>query len=270
MDKNNIFTALKKCNNIGKKLGSGTYIIVDGMLISEGVDDENETASSPFAISFLDDKLIKQLDALAYIGLEVDGLKLYEYINNYEFDGFNVSDKYIYAIFNTTYVDDKGFINDFNNILREKGYTEEQIGYHEFMMYSADINVYEEYIKYKKSNKPKEIHTHINLPLKVITEKHELLKKANNIIDELSTRELVGEKELLPEIYSKILESKSPVELDVGDIHLRLMKSLFVTGTTKSKVLIKKIFCSKNTRYLIIEIENSGITTCNIYKILKY
>lgn len=271
MDNETIYKALKKCNNIGKKMGSGSYILVDGILMAESFVEEDDTKSVPFSIAFLDDKTISQLDALSYIGLEIDGLKLYEYSNQYDFGGFTIGNDSIDIIFNTTYEDNKGYINKFKDILRSKGYTDDQIAFHEFSMYKSDINVYEEYIKYKKNNKPEQIATTISLPMKIIDKDNYFLKNGNRIIDSLSNQNLLYEKELVSEVYNEILDSKSPMELSVGDIKIRLMKSVFVTGSTKSDASILLYDTpKKDILYMVIKITTSSITVCNIYKIHNY
>lgn len=271
MDTESIYKALIKCNNIGKKMGNGIYVIVDGLLVSESDLDDDDTKSTPFSIAFLDDKLVKQMDALSFIGLEIDGLKLYEYNNKYTFNRFEVDDKYVNVLFNTTYEDIDGFKDNFNNLLKEKGYSNEQIKYHELMNYEADINVYEYYIKYKKQNNPEVINTTISLKMKIVKKDNRYIKKANEIIDLLSYRQVIGEKELMSEIYTKIISSTSPIELSVNNINLRMMKSLFVTGSTKSDVYIR-LYDSDNDNisYMVLYIKTSSTTVCNIYKVINY
>ena len=73
-DQKTLFSALKKCNQIGKKLSyDGTYIMVSGMMMGYTWQEMDETEARGLCVSFIESKLLNKLDALPYIGLKING-----------------------------------------------------------------------------------------------------------------------------------------------------------------------------------------------------
>ena len=58
-DQKALFSALKKCNQIGKKLSyDGTYIMVSGMMMGYTWQDMDETEARGLCVSFIESKLL--------------------------------------------------------------------------------------------------------------------------------------------------------------------------------------------------------------------
>ena len=139
-----------------------------------------------------------------------------------------------------------------------------------------DIDLYELYLKYKKTFKPKESHTEFDLKCKIISEDDRILKKAKSIKHDLKQYDEVSRKDIEDEIYTRIIESDKPVlmkfKTDNKKYKLRLMKSLFKTCVKSSKSYISILDNDENDNifYSLIHVINKGFDTVNIYKCINY
>ena len=115
-DQKALFSALKKCNQIGKKLSyDGTYIMVSGMMMGYTWQDMDETEARGLCVSFIESKLLNKLDALPYIGLKINGNELYSASQEYEFERFTINSDYLFIEFKATEATEASFNEDFKN-----------------------------------------------------------------------------------------------------------------------------------------------------------
>ena len=113
-DQKALFSALKKCNQIGKKLSyDGTYIMVSGMMMGYTWQDMDETEARGLCVSFIESKLLNKLDALPYIGLKINGNELYSASQEYEFERFTINSDYLFIEFKATEATEASFNEDF-------------------------------------------------------------------------------------------------------------------------------------------------------------
>lgn len=275
IDDKTIFSTLKKCNQIGKKLSNnGVYLMVSGMMIGYSEQQMDETEAQGLGISFIENKLLSKLDAIPYIGLKIDGNQLYQYSQEYDFEKFSISNEYLNIEFKATEATDEDFNNDFKKDALKKGYNENSIDIGISNNFSNDIDLYEFYLNYKKTYKPKVKILTKSVKCKIIDYDNKILKKANSIISSLEKCTFLGYKELQPEIFDRMISSTQPVDMKIpiGDnkndsYPIRLMKSLFNTASTKSSCELRLVDADIY-KYLIIEITNSGFITCMIYKVI--
>lgn len=280
MDVKKCFNALKKCNEIGKKMTPcSKYILINGMIIAYqnifDKDDKDMYTAQGLNISFIDDKICKDLDALCYIPLLIDGIELYRISKEYEFNRFKIDDDFLYLIYRGLYTDAESFNDDFIKFAMGKGFNKSHIKNELSSNFNNDIDLYEIYINYKKTYKPKEIYKEFIIKCKILYKENTIINKSNEIIKDLLNCEYISKKELDCEIWQRILNSGKPVTLKFKEnnnelFKIRLMKSLFKTATTSSKINIKLIKKSDNIYYAIINIINKGFQTNIIYKTIKY
>ena len=122
LDQKTIFSNLKKCNQIGKKLSSdGIYILVSGMMI--GYDDLplDATEANSLSISFIESKILEKMDAIPYIGIMIDGNKLYQMASEFDFDRISIDSQYLNIEFIGYETSDSQVIDDFRAAAKEKG-----------------------------------------------------------------------------------------------------------------------------------------------------
>lgn len=269
-----IFSTLKKCNQIGKKLSkNGYYLLVSGMMIGYTFQDMDETEASSLSISFIENKLLDKLDALPYIGLIIPGNDLYQISQECEFNQFTIDKDNLYIEFTATETTDVSFNNDFKEVAIAQGFDANNIDIGLQSDFSNDIDLYELFINYKKTYKPKIQITTKSILCKIINDNNKILKKSNSIIKNISNGEFLGYKELSTEVFERILMATQPIELNIqiknnGQYTLRVMKSIFTTATTKSMCELR-IIRSGDFDYLIVEISTAGFVTCNIYKVIN-
>lgn len=275
MNNEEIFGALKKCNQIGKKLSlDGIYLLVSGMMIGHKFQDISEPEASGLGISFIESKILNKLGAIAYIGIKIDGNLLYQMSKEYEFKNFDIDDKYLNINFNATIATDESFNDDFKLAALERGFKDVEIDDGIASNFNNDIDLYEFYLKYKKVYKPSVKTTIKSLKCKIIKDDEKILKKSNSVIDKLSTGKFIAYKTMSSEIIERILEASQPIEIKLESEEkkiyiLRIMKSLFLTASSKSECEIRLIG-NGDFNYLIIEIINSGFITCIVYKIINF
>lgn len=282
MDAKKCFTALKKCNEIGKKMTqSSIYILINGMIIGYqdefSRDDKEEYAAHGLAISFIDEKICKDLDALCYIPLLINGTDIYRMNKEYDFDRFEIDDDYLYLIYKGLGADESDFVNDFIQFAKSKGFDEHHISTEIDCNFTNDIDLYEIYLNYKKTYQPKEKYMEFKINCEILKEENNIVKKSNDIINLLSNTKLISEKNIDTDIYQRVLNSGKPTTLKFRDndeneiFKLRLMKSLFKTASTTSKIFIK--LC-KNINddfyYVLLNIVNKGFHTVMIYRAIDY
>ena len=281
MDNKKCFTAFKKCNEIGKKMTpSSEYVLTNGMIIAYQnkfpKDDKDELSAYGVNISFIDNKICENLDALYYIPLLVNGSDVYRMNKEYKFDRFEVDNDYVYLIYKGLHADDSDFINDFLELGESKGFHKSYIQSEINNNFNNDIDLYELYINYKKIYKPKERYKEFKLKCKILKEKNNILKKSDEIIEKLSNCKYISEKDMDSEIYQRIINSEKPTVFRFKDnknndiFRVRLMKSLFKTSTTSSKIHIKILKDDEDFYYILLNIINRGFHTVIIYKAINY
>ena len=274
-DHKTIFSSLKKCNQIGKKLStSGKYILINGMMIGYQKPAMDETEAAGLSVSFIEDKILNKMDAIPYIGIEIDGNLLYQISQECEFIQFTIDDSFLHIEFKALEADNDS--DSFKKFAIEKKYKPEDIDIGLATNFTNDIDLYELYINYKKSYKP-EMKTVIkSIDCKIIKniEDSKILKKSKKIIGQLENAKFLGYKELQPEIFERLFMSSQPIELKINIdddkmYSIRLMKSVLNTATSKSTCEIR-LLGHDDFSFLIIEITSGGFITCNIYKVINF
>lgn len=280
MDIKKCFNALKKCNEIGKKMTqSSVYVLINGMIIAYqnkyDKDDKNDYVAYGVNISFASDKICKDLDALCYIPLVINGIDFYRMNKEYQFNRFEINDDYLFIIYRGLFTNNSDFNNDFIQIAKSKGYHESYIQSEINNGFNNDIDLYEIYLKYKKTYKPKEEYKEFKIKCKILKKENDIINKSNDIISKLKSCEYVSEKKIDPEIYKKIMNSGRPTVFKFRDdddneiFKIRLMKSLFKTASTTSNVNIK-LLKNKEFYYILLNIINKEFHTVIIYKAINY
>lgn len=283
MDLKKCYTAFKKCNEIGKKMSpSSMYILVNGMMISyqdkfdEG--DKEEYVAHGINISFIDEKICKDLDALCYIPLLINGTDVYRMNKEYDFDRFEINEDYLYLVYKGIVADESDFTNDFIDFAIDKGFNKEYVWNEIQSNFSNDIDLLEIYIKYKKQYKPKEKYKEFKIECEILKEENDMIKKSNKIIKELLSSNIIAEKDIDDAIYQRVLIMEKPTTLkfrndnDEEVFKLRVMKSLFRTGSTSSKTSIKicKNKDDDNSYYILLNIINKGFHNVIVYRAINY
>lgn len=273
----NIFSSLKKCNQIGKKLSSdGTYILTDGMMIGYTSQNQDEVEAVGLGISFIETKILSKMDALPYMNILIDGNLLYQTAQDGEFLQFSVDSKNVYIEFKTMETEEISV--GFKLLALKKGFSEESIDSGLLTNFEkSDIDLYELYLNYKKNNKPKTKSVIKKLECPIINNfnKNKIIKKTNKVINEILKSKFIGYKELQPEIYDRLYNSTQPIEFKIssenedGTRVIRLMKSILSGGSSKSTCELR-LFDSDDYSYLIIELTMSGFVVCNIYKVVNF
>lgn len=282
MDVKKCFNALKKCNEIGKKMTqSSIYVLINGMIIAYqnkyDKDDKNEYVAYGVNISFIGDKLCKDLDALCYIPVIINGTDFYRMTKEYQFNRFEIDDDYLYIIYRGLFTDDSNFNNDFIELAKSKGYHESYIQSEINNGFNNDIDLYEIYLNYKKTYKPKEQYKEFKIECKILKDSNDIIDKSNDIISELELCEYITEKDMDSEIYQKIMNSGRPTVFKFRDnndneiFKIRLMKSLFKTASTSSNINIKLLKNENNNfYYVLLNIINKEFHTVIIYRAVNY
>ena len=273
-----IFSSLKKCNQIGKKLStSGKYILIDGMMIGYQKPKMDETEANGLGISFIENKLLSKMDGLPYIGVEIDGNELYQVYQDSEFIKFMIDSTYLYLEFKSTETEEES--DGFKELALEKGFKESDIdiGLATNFDSTTDIDLYELYINYKKTYKPKTKVVTKTIKYRIIknVEDCKILRKTRKVFKRIENAKFLGYKELQPEIFDKLFNATQPIEIKINNeitndvFILRLMKSVLNTATSKSNCEMRLLDCGEYS-YLIVEIGISGFITCNIYRVVNY
>jgi hypothetical protein len=274
------YSALKKCNNIGKKLNkSSSYILINAMMLGWNEQGMDETEANPLGVSFIETKLLEQLGALAYLGIMIDGNKLYQYDKTYEFSKFQLTDKYLNIIYISdeieTLSDCQSVISSkFGKYALEKGFTKKDIeegAYTEYM--NSDIELYELYIKFKKGLISNTVRKEKIVKCRIIDSNNFILKKTNKVMSKLKSANVIYEKDIEPDLFNTVLNNNRPIVIKFNNKGskpiIRLMKSLFNTATTKSNISMKVVENEDNS-YLILYVGNTGFLTCLVYRVLLY
>ncbi len=272
MNHDEIFNALKKCNQIGKKLATGKYILVSGMMIGYDELDPLETEAYGLSVCFIENKLLSKMDAIPYIGIEIDGNELYQVSQECKFIKFTVDSSYLNIEFDMVTTTDSSFNDEFMNLAIDKGYDKDEIKTEINNMFANNIDLYELYLNFKKEYKPQTKNIIKTVRCKIIDKHNNILKKSKDIINDLKVSHFLGYKELRPEIIERILGSSQPINVQVDTentkFSIRIMKSLLVSATSKSNCEFR-IFENNKFSYLVVEVSNSNFITCTIYKIIN-
>ena len=268
---NNIYSALKKINQIGKKMSnSGKYILVSGMMISIDTNDRYDTQPNGATITFIDPSILKKMDAIPMIGLEIDGTELYDQSKN-EFNKITCDlNGNVKVHFSADEFEDNSFIHDFVNSMKNHGYDEELVKdaiIRNFDNIETDIDIYDKYIKFKNSYSKENRVVDKCVVMNKIDYDNKILSKFNKIIDDIYSGKCVYHEDYSKESSEKILNSKKPISIynkEIGHT-IRIMKSLFKCTSSTSSISIKIIKCD-NWYYLILGVNNPGFDTISIYK----
>lgn len=270
-----IFSALKKCNQIGKKLATnGKYILTDGMMIGYCKPAQEEHEAVGLGISFIDSKVLSKMDALPYMNIIIDGDELYQVSQESEFLQFTVDNNNVYIEFKA--VETEEISDTFVEFAIEKGFKEEDIQSGLLTNFEkSDIDLYELYLNFKKNNKPKTKSIIKRVICKRVYKSDDckILRKTKKVFKQLEQCKFLGYKELQPEIYEKLYNANQPLEFKINidnETHIiRLMKSVLNGGSAKSDCEIR-IVGNEYSSYTIIELGVSGFIICNIFRIVDF
>lgn len=282
MDLKKCYSAFKKCNEIGKKMTSSSlYVLVNGMIIAYqntfDKDDKEDYVAYGVNISFIDEKFCKDLDALCYIPILVNGTDVYRMDKEYDFDRFEINDDYLFLVYKGLQVDESDFTNDFIELAKSKGFNESHIKDEILCNFANDIDLYELYLNYKKTYQPTEKHREFKIQCEILKSENNIIKKSNEITNQLLNTEFIMEKEIDDNIYQRIINSGKPTTLKFKDdneneiFKLRMMKSLFKTASATSKISVK--LCKNEDDdfyYVLLNIINKGFHTVIIYRAIDF
>lgn len=270
-----IFSALKKCNQIGKKLATNSkYILTNGMMIGYCKPAQEEHEAVGLGIAFIDNKILSKMDALPFMNIIIDGDELYQISQESEFLQFTVDNRNVYIEFKALETEE---ISDaFLEFASEKGFKEEDIQTGLLTNFEkSDIDLYELYLNYKKNNKPKTKTVIKRVECERIYRQDDckILRKTIKVFKQLEKCNFLGYKELQPEIYEKLYNANQPIEFKINideEVHIiRLMKSVLSGATAKTNCEIR-LLGNDNKTYIIIELQMSGFIICNIFRIIDF
>lgn len=271
-----IYKTLLKVNQIGKKLSNTSeYILSNGIILGYSKQEMSDTEANPVSVGFIDKSLHKKLDGLGdHIGLLINGDDLYEHSKNDEFDSIEISKDSIIINFVHYSVNESSYEENFKDLLRSKGYSDEDIEISYMSNYMNNIDIYDLFLKYKKDYVPVKEKSIIGFKCYFAYTNNYMYKKSENIISELTNSKLLYTENINRDILDIMLTSKQPVirkcELMNGNnIKVRLMKSLFMPISSKNDAYIH-IFESSKRYLLITQIELTGVTLFNIFQIVDY
>ena len=146
-DQTSVYKTLLKINQVGKKMASHSkYIISNGILITYSKQEMGDTEANPVSIGFIDDKLYKKLEGLGdNIGIKINGNDLYKMSQEYDFDSIEYSEAEECIKINFVYYDinNNSYEENFKNILKEKGFKEEDIETASMLNYTNNIDMYD-------------------------------------------------------------------------------------------------------------------------------
>lgn len=277
IDHKSIFSSLKKCNQIGKKLATdGKYILTNGMMIGYKKPDQDETEAVGLGVAFIENKILSKMDALPFMNIEIDGNLLYQTYQDCEFIKFSIDKDNLYIEFKATETEEE-FVG-FRELALKKGFKEDDInlGISTNFDKTVDIDLYELYINYKKTYKSKTKIVTKNIICKRIYKigDSKILKKSKKIFTKLEKCNFLGYKELQSEIFDKLINATQPIEfkinLENNEIYsLRLMKSILNGATSKTNCEIR-LLGNDDYSYLIVELDVSGFIICNIFRVIKF
>lgn len=282
MDLKKCFNAFKKCNEIGKKMTpSSEYVLINGMIIAYqntfDKDDKNNYVAYGVNISFIDKKICEDLDALCYIPILVNGTEVYRMNKEYEFNRFEIDDDNLYLIYRGLFTDNSSFNDNFIELAKSKGFHESYIKSEINSQFNNDIDLFELYLKYSKEYKPKKEYKEFKIKCEILKNENDIIQKSNKVIKQLHKCKYVTEKDVDTEIFQRILNSGKPTVFKFKDdnnneiFKVRLMKSLFKTASTSSKINIKLLKDEDNDfYYLLLNIINKGFHTVIVYRAVNY
>lgn len=275
-DSNSIYKSLIKINQIGKKLAPHShYILSNGCLLSHTKQEMADIIANPITIAFIDNKLLKGIDGLGNnIGILIDGDNLYKYSQEYEFENIEILENGININFIYYSVNSSTYDDDFKKILKDKGFSDDDISLAAVNNYTSNMDIYDLYLKYKKTYEPKKEKTLISLFCEYAKTNNFMYKKCEYAIDLLNNSNLLYDDDIIQEVLDIITDAKQPkvktFNLNNGkEIKIRLMKSIFNPISAKSIAGIM-ILQYKNIYILVSRIIVSGITVFNIFRILDF
>lgn len=272
-----IFTALKKCNQVGKKLASnGKYILTDGMMIAYKKPEQDETEANGLSVAFIDNKVMSKMDALPFMNIEIDGNLLYKISQEGEFIQFTADRNNLYIEYNAYELED---ISDkFREFAMSKGFKEEEINLALETNFenNTDIDLYELYLKYSKKNE-QVVTVSKTAAFKRIKKQEEskILKKCVKTLNKLNGCRFIGYEELSSEDMEKLVNSTQPIEFKIKSDDdnetyiIRLMKSI-LSGANAKAACELRLFNNGKHLYLIVEIGVSGFIICNLFRVVNF
>ena len=282
MDLKKCFNAFKKCNEIGKKMTpSSEYVLINGMIIAYqntfDKDDKNNYVAYGVNISFIDKKICEDLNALYYIPILVNGTEVYRMNKEYEFNRFEIDDDNLYLIYRGLFTDNSSFNDNFIELAKSKGFHESYIKSEINSQFNNDIDLFELYLKYSKEYKPKKEYKEFKIRCEILKNENDIIQKSNKVIKQLHKCKYIMEKDVDTEIFQRILNSGKPTVFKFKDddnneiFKVRLMKSLFKTASTSSKINIKLLKDEDNDfYYVLLNIINKGFHTVIVYRAVNY
>lgn len=268
-----IFSALKKCNQIGKKLSeNGIYYLINGMLLAYDVSNYEDQLPANISVAFLDPNLINKLEGLAFIGLQINGNELYQISQAGEFLNFEaLPNGDVRLVFSMAEADNDAFMNSFIEHMLSDGYNEETIKYSISMHFNNDIDIYEKYIKFKNSFDNHSVSIKKNFDIHMIKDENPDMNKIETVIDQLYHGYLIAHSNFSKESTERIFESAKPVDVsfktESSTLVIRLMKSLCKIAD-KSSELDLRLVSVNSDMYLIVETSSGKSIINSIYKIM--
>lgn len=278
IDQTSVYKTLLKINQVGKKMAPHTkYIISNGILIAYNKQAMGDTEANPVSIGFVEDKLHKKLEGIGdSIGVKVNGDELYKMSQEYDFDSIEYCEDEQCLKVNFVYysINNNSYEENFKNILRDKGFKDQDIETASMLNYTNNMDMYDLFLNYKKNVSPQKEKTFINVICKFVNVDNFMIKKSDKIIDELNESELLYDEDIEREILDIIISTNQPVIRKlylINDevLRVRFMKSIFSPIASKNNAGIK--IYKSNKRYILVsKIELAGVTLFNIFQILKY
>ena len=269
-----IYKTLLKVNQVGKKLTTNSkYILNNGIVFGYSKQEMSDVEANPVSIGIIDEKLCKKINGFDRYGLLIDGNELYKMSQEYDFDHISLSPESININFVYYAVDDNKYIEDFQNLLKDKGFKDEDIKIAAGTNYTSNIDMYDLYLGYKKNVEPSNTKHFCVVKCYFTNINNFMYKKVSEIIYKIHDSKSIYEEDIKQEILDIITGSAQPVirnlHSNIGDISIRLMKSMFNPISTKNSAALS-IRIYNEDLYLITITNNPAVTIFNIFKIIKY
>lgn len=274
-----IYKNLLKINQVGKKMAPHSkYILSNGILISYNKQGMSDTEANPVSIGIVDDKLLKGLYSIGNnIGIKINGDDLYKASQEYEFDSLELNEEAECLKINFIYysINESSFEDNFKDILRSKGYKEEEIEISSALNYTNNMDIYDLFLVYKKNYEPVKEKTIFEVICKFANDKNFMVKKSEEIIDMIDRSVILyQEDEIDRDILDVIISTNQPITMNVKLINnenfrIRIMKSIFSPIASKNSAGFK--ICKYHDMFILItKINLSGVTLFNIFQVLQF
>ena len=278
IDETSVYKNLLKINQVGKKMAPHSkYIISNGVLLAYNKQAMGDTEANPVSIGFIDEKLYKKIEGIGdNIGIKINGDELYQFSKEYDFDSIEYdNEKYCLKINFVYYsINNNSYEEKFKDILRSKGFKDDEIETSSMLNYTNNMDMYDLYLNYKKTTEPQKEKTVITLNYKSVDISNYMFNKSNKVINTLSESELLYDEDIEREILDIIISNNQPVIrkllLSNGEtVKVRFMKSIFSPIASKNDAGIK-IYKYEDKYILVSKINLSGVILFNIFQILVY